>query len=138
MYEVTRQISADPEQVWSFVADLDAWGEMLPTMSSVTRLGPDGPITVGTRFAVRQPSLPRSTYQVTRWDPGRGFIWVATSPGIHTIASHWLTTLDEGTRLVLTIEWSGPLAFAIRRALGTKVVAMMGREADTFDQLATQ
>ncbi len=136
MYEVERQIKADPSRVWAFVSDVVHWGDLLPTMQQVERLDGAGPITVGSRFRVVQPGLPKATYEITHWDPERGFTWAARSPGIHTTASHWLTKTEEGTHLLLGLHWSGPLAGVTRRLLGGKVEGKIVQEADTFVELA--
>jgi carbon monoxide dehydrogenase subunit G len=136
MSEVERTIAADTDRVWQLLSDLDNWDQMLPTMQRVTRLGTKGPLGVGTRFEVQQPGLRRAVYEITDWQPGRGFTWRSTAPGIRTAAPHWLAPQDEGTRLVLGIDWSGPLTGLVRLLLGSKVRRMVEQEADSFTRLA--
>jgi hypothetical protein len=136
MIEEQRSITAGADRVWELLSDIDRWDQLLPTMQRVTRLGAAGPLGVGSRFEVRQPGLRRSVYEITDWQPGRGFTWTTTAPGIRTTAPHWLAPHEGGTRLVLGIEWSGPLTGLVRLLLGAKVRLMVEQEADTFARLA--
>lgn len=138
MIEIERGINADPGRVWELVSDLENWGRMLPTMQSVTRLGGPGATTVGARFEVRQPGLPKAVYEITDWRPGHGFTWVASSPGVRTSATHEIASGDGGTRLALGIVWAGPLAGIVRALLGSKARGMVEQEADTFARLAEE
>lgn len=108
----------------------------MPTIQQVKRVGADAPIAVGSRFVVYQPGLPKAVYEVTDWQPGCAFTWVASSPGIRTTATHALSPQDGGTRLALGIEWSGPLAGLVRLLVASKTRRMVKQEADAFVQLA--
>lgn len=122
--------AASPDRLWALVSDLPAWDEMLPTIDSVRRLdAEEGPIGVGSRFTVSQPGLPTAVYEVTEWSPGRSFAWVAT-------ASHAVEHHGTGSRLSLSIEWTGPLAGLARLLLRRKSRRMVESEAETFAHLA--
>jgi uncharacterized protein YndB with AHSA1/START domain len=136
MISVERSIDATADRVWSLVGDLERWDEMLPTIQKVTRLEPDTPIGVGSRFEVRQPGLPKAVYEITEWEPGSGFVWVASAPGVRTTATHRVDTGTGGTRLTLGITWTGPLAGVVRLLMSGKTRRMVEREADTFTRLA--
>jgi hypothetical protein len=134
MEPVQRLIDADADRVWSLVSDLGRWDQMLPTMRRVTRV--DAGSGVGARFEVRQPGLLTMVYEITEWEPGSGFTWVASSPGVRTTATHEVASADGQTRLMLGIVWSGPLAGVVRVLMGAKTRRMVEREADTFARLA--
>jgi len=136
MMEEERSIAASASRLWAVLSDIESWDAMLPTMRQVVRIGAGGPVGVGARFEVRQPGLPKAVYEITDWRPERGFTWVSSSPGVRTTASHELSSHDGGTRLVLGIEWSGPLAGLIRLLIGPKARRMVAQEADTFVRLA--
>lgn len=102
-------ISAPPDRVWQIVADVESWPQWTPSMTSVRRLD-SGPFGVGSRAEVKQPGLPRLVWQVTELDEGTAFTWVARTPGVATTGVHQLSATDSGTRLTLTVAWSGPLA----------------------------
>ena len=128
--------SAGCERLWSLVSDVEKWPEMLPTVTSVRALGPSGPVDRGSRFEVRQPGLAKAVWEVTEWQPGRGFGWVARSPGVVTTATHQVSAAGAGSRLDLTLEWSGPLAPVVRRFYGGRAARMVALEATTFADLA--
>jgi len=136
MIRVERNVDAGTDRVWELVGDLERWDRMLPTIQQITRVGAEGPVDVGSRFEVRQPGLPKAVYQVTGWEPGSGFTWVSSSPGVRTTATHGVGEEDGRTRLVLSIDWSGPLAPIVRLVVGAKARRMVELEADTFVRLA--
>lgn len=136
MITVSSSVAGSPEGLWSLVGDVEGWGELLPTVTSVRRVDDDGAIGVGSRFEVRQPGLPKAVYEVTGWEPGRAFTWVARSLGVATTASHEVVPEGDGARLDLTLRWSGPLAGLIRLLVGAKARGMVKSEAATFTRLA--
>lgn len=131
-----RRIAAGRATVWEIVSRLDEWDELLPTIDDVTRLGPAGPIAVGTRFAVRQPGLVPAEYTVTDWRPDEGFTWESTKLGLHTVATHTLHTDGQGTVLRLGIGWSGPMAWLVRLLVGRKGRSYLEQEAAAFAEHA--
>jgi hypothetical protein len=113
------------------------WGVRLPTVDSVRPLS-DGPVRVGSRFEVRQPKLPKAVWEVTEWQDGRSFTWVSTSPGIRSTAVHAVAEDGAGSRLDLSLDWSGPLAPVLKLLIGRKAQGMVETEADTFARMAEQ
>src|SRR5690348_16679533 len=99
MGNVERLIDAGADRVWRLISDLDRWDRMLPTMQKVSRLDARGPVGIGARFEVRQPGLPKAVYEITEWEPGSGFRWVASAPGVRTTATHELRVEHGQTRL---------------------------------------
>ena len=124
--------------MWNLVADVERWDDLVPTMQQVTRLDGGGPIGVGARFEVRQPGLPKAEYEITEWEPGVGFTWVAASTGVRTTASHEIRPRHGGALLVLGIAWSGPLAGLVGLLMAGKARRMVEQEADTFARLSVQ
>ena len=137
MIEATARSAATADQLWSLASDVERWGDRLPTVDSVQPLG-SGPVAVGSRFEVRQPGLPKAVWEVTDWQAGRTFTWVSTSPGIRSTATHSVHDEDGGSRLDLSLEWSGPLAPVLRLLIGRKARGMVELEAKTFARLAEQ
>jgi ligand-binding SRPBCC domain-containing protein len=135
---VEQSIDAGVDSVWKLVSDLTRWDHMLPTMQQVTRSDAEGPIGVGARFEVRQPGLPKAVYEITEWEPGSGFTWVSSSPGVRTTATHRLRAEQGRTRLTLGITWAGPLSGIVRVVFGAKTRRMVRQEADTFASLAEE
>ncbi len=129
--------TADPEQVWAVMSDLDAWPEWLPTVDSVKREDPHKPHGVGAAYRLKQPRLPRARWVVTKWEPGHGFTWTSSAPGVTTTATHQLTPLDGGgTEIVLGITWSGPLAGLLGLLLGRLTRRYVDTEAASLAERA--
>ena len=94
---------------------------------------------VGSRFEVRQPGLPKAVWEVTDWQQqGRSFTWVSSSPGIRSTAVHTVQDDGGGSRLDLSLEWSGPLARVLELLIGRKARGMVETEAETFTRLDEQ
>ena len=137
MIRATARSAGPTERLWSIASDVERWGDRLPTVDSVRSLG-SGPIRVGSRFEVRQPGLPKAVWEVSDWQPGRSFTWVSSSPGIRSRAVHTVSDDDNGSRLDLSLEWSGPLARVLELLIGRKARGMVETEAETFARLAAQ
>ncbi|MGA8993778.1 MAG: SRPBCC family protein [Nocardioidaceae bacterium] len=135
MIRATARSAATTDRLWSIVGDVERWGDRLPTVDSVRPLG-TGPTGVGSRFEVRQPGLPKAIWGVTDWRQGESFTWVSTSPGIRSTAVHTVHEDADGSRLDLSLEWSGPLARILELLIGRKAVGMVEAEAETFTRLA--
>lgn len=136
MCEVRCATSADAGRVWELVGDIENWARVLPTLRQVVRLTGAGAIGVGDRFAVHVIGLPKAVYEITDWQPGRSFTWVASSSGVRTTAVHTLESRPGGTDLLLSLEWSGPLARLARLLVGPKARRMVELEAATFARRA--
>ena len=138
MIHATARSAATPDRLWSLASDVERWADRLPTVDSVRRLG-SGPTAVGSKFEVRQPGLPRAVWEVTDWrQQGRSFTWVSTSPGIRSTAVHSVQGDGSGSKLDLSLEWSGPLARFLELLVGRKARGMVETEAETFARLAEQ
>ncbi|CCH78651.1 putative Cyclase/dehydrase [Nostocoides japonicum T1-X7] len=138
MIEITKDSTASPEDLWAVTADVEHWGDVLPTFEEVRHVGGPSPTGIGTRFEVRQPGLSRAVYEVTAWEPGREFVWVARLPGVTTTASHTVSAAPTGSQVRLTLDWSGPLAFAVRLLLSRRSRAMAASEGETLARLAAR
>ena len=108
-------IDAPPARVWEVMSDVERWPEWTETVTSVTRLDADA-LGLGSRVRVEQPKLPPTEYVVTELDPGAGFTWVATGPGVRTTARHGISAAGSGSRVRLSVEQSGPVG-AVRGRL---------------------
>jgi hypothetical protein len=138
MIRASARSPASPDRLWSVVSDVERWGDRLPTVDSVRPLG-SGPTGVGSRFEVRQPGLPRAVWEVTDWQQqGRSFTWVSTAPGVRSTGVHTVADDGGGSRLDLSLEWSGPLARVVELLIGRRAQGMVETEAETFSGLAEQ
>jgi uncharacterized membrane protein len=132
-FETTRSIDAPTQQVWEVLFDVARWPEWTPTIESVERLD-DGPFQVGSRATVRQPKLPRASWEVTEMAGGRSFTWVAKGPGMKTTARHEVLPDAGGSRVTLSIEQSGPVgavAAVVWRRLTQRYIEVEAESLDT-------
>lgn len=135
MIAVERHVGAEPDRLWGFVGRVADWAELLPTIDDVAPVSSAAP-TVGSRYAVKQPGLPRMVYEITEWVPGRRFTWVAAAPGVRTIGTHEVLPEPDGCALRLTLDWTGPLAPLVRRLFTRRTTRYVQLEAATFAHLA--
>jgi uncharacterized membrane protein len=121
------RIDAPIEVVWSVFTDVERWPTWASAFTSVELI--DGPMRLGAKARIRQPWLPTVVWEVTKWERGHSWTWVATSPGARTEASHVLTRSGDGTIAEQSIISSGPLgrvAAFVWRSLTRRYLAIEG------------
>lgn len=106
VFSTTVDIAAPAERVWQVMSDIERWHEWTPSVSSIRRLD-DGPLAVGSRAVIRQPTFPPAWWTVTGLEPGQSFMWVSTAPGLHVVARHGVAPLGPGSRATLSLELQG-------------------------------
>jgi uncharacterized membrane protein len=107
-------IKASPDRVLAVLCDIERWPEWTSTMTSVRRMD-DGPLVVGSRAQIRQPKLLPAVWQVTELDERRSFTWVTRSPGVRVKAGHLVEADGVGSRVRLSLEYSGLLGSLVAR-----------------------
>lgn len=113
-YEVTVDIEAGADAVWSALADVESWPRWTASVTSVRRLD-QGELRVGSEARVEQPRLRPATWRVTDLEPGTSFVWETQAPGLLSIGGHFITRLEDGrSRVVLTVDQVGFLAPLLR------------------------
>jgi uncharacterized membrane protein len=125
---IAVDIAASAERVWEVILDVESWPQWTPSMTSVQRLDA-GPLGLGSRARIKQPGLPPLVWQVTDLDEGSRFTWVARTPGLTAAATHEVTRAPGGSRLTLTVAWSGPLAGAGAALAGRRTRRSLAQEA---------
>jgi len=105
-YCVCVQIAAPPGPVWTVMSDIERWHEWTPSIRSIRRTNA-GPFRIGARARVCQPRLPPADWMVTALDDGRAFTWESRAPGIRVVARHLVEPSAEGSRVTLSIQYSG-------------------------------
>jgi hypothetical protein len=111
------------------VRDIEHWSEWTPTVTSVEPLDP-GPLAVGNRAIVRQPKLLPARWQITEIEEGRSFTWITRGPGILVTARHSVEGGANGSRVMLSLDFSGllgPLAARLTRGLNQRYLALEAR-----------
>jgi hypothetical protein len=109
-HESSAEIDASTATVWAVYSDVARWSEWTASVQHAVPL--DGPeLTVGARFAIKQPRLAKMIWKVTDVDPGRSWTWRNRSFGTTTIGWHEVTELDDGHTLARQgIDQDGLLA----------------------------
>jgi uncharacterized membrane protein len=133
-FQATTLIDAPAGNVWSVLADVVAWPQWLPTVTSVEAL--DAPaLAVGSRFRVVQPRLRPTVWTVVEVVPQGLFSWESLSPGVRALARHVLTSASGGsTRVSLEITFSGLLAGLVGLTAGRLTREYIEREAVTLKE----
>jgi uncharacterized membrane protein len=127
--QTTIDIEAPPDRVWAAVRDIERWSEWTPTVISVQPLDP-GPLAVGSRAIVRQPKLLPARWQITELQEGRSFTWITRGLGILVTACHSIEDAANGSRVTLSLDFSGPLGplcARLTRGLNARYLALEAR-----------
>ena len=122
----TIDIQAPPDPIWDAMRNVESWSEWTPTITSIRLLDP-GPLALGTRAIVRQPKLLPARWQVMEFEDGRSFSWIMRLPGVRVTARHSVERTANGSRVTLSIEFSGPLGplcARLTRGLNERYLAM--------------
>ena len=125
-FAIAVEVSAPPERVWAVMSDIERWPEWTPPVTRVERLDP-GPLAVGQRTRILQPSLPAAVWRITALEQGRSFTWVTRSPGVVVTARHLVEPAGGGSRARLALHFGGmlgPLVARIARGLNTRYLAL--------------
>ncbi|MFD0899858.1 SRPBCC family protein [Actinomadura sediminis] len=133
-FEITVDVAAPPERVWSVLADVERLPGLTPSMESVELL--DGPLRLGARARIRQPRLAAAVWSVTEFTEGESFTWVSRAPGVTTTAGHLVQAAPDGASLQLTLVQEGPLAPVIGLLFGRRARAYVTMEANALKKAA--
>ena len=131
----TIDIAASPEQVWDVMSDVERWPEWTASMTTVERLDPS-PLGVGSLVRVKQPRLATARFEITKWEPGRGFDWAAHNAAVSADARHLIERTPEGARLTLSVEFSGVLARVVAWWFGDLTERYIAMEAEGLKRRA--
>ena len=136
-FETTVEIDAPAEAVWTALVDVTRWPDWTDSIQDVRWLDDDGGIRVGARARVKQPGTPPLTWIVTELDPGRGFVWEASSPGTKTIGAHTVSSSGADTStLTLGLIQSGVLAKLVAALTGARTRKFVQMEANGLKRAA--
>jgi Polyketide cyclase / dehydrase and lipid transport len=131
-YRTVIDIRAAPDRVLGILLDVERWPEWTSTMTSVRRLD-TGPFRVGSRAKVLQPKLKPAVWRVTELDDHH-FTWTTSGPGIRMTARHDVEAASAGSRVTLSLELSGLLAWLAVRVAGELTERYIATEAEGLKQ----
>ena len=108
-FQVVVEILTPPERVWAALLDVERWPEWTPTVTSAKRLD-DGPLAVGSRTKLVQPTLAAAVWYVTELDQTKGlFVWATSQPGVTVTGRHGLERSPNGSKVTHELRYSGLL-----------------------------
>ncbi|HUR32155.1 MAG TPA: SRPBCC family protein [Vicinamibacterales bacterium] len=134
-YSVSVQIEAPPDRVWSVMSDIERWHEWTPTITRVQRTNA-GPFRIGARARVHQPRLPAADWMVTAIQEGRSFTWESRAPGLRVTARHQVEAVGTGSRVTLSIQYSGVVGNLLGRLIAGINRRYIALEADGLKRRA--
>jgi uncharacterized protein YndB with AHSA1/START domain len=134
-FTATIDIAASPERVWAVMSDVERWPEWTASMTRVERFDAS-PLGVGSRVRVKQPRLAAALFEITKWEPGRGFDWIAPTAAVTADARHLIEPVVDGARVTLSVEFSGPLATPVAWWFGGLTKRYIAMEAEGLKRRA--
>jgi hypothetical protein len=111
---ISIDIEAPPAKIFAVLCDVESWPEWNASVTSITRMD-KGAFGLGSRALVQQPGLKPAVWQVIAFADGRRFTWVTVNPGIRTEGDHVIDPAGAGSRVTLSLRFSGLLAPLVRR-----------------------
>jgi uncharacterized membrane protein len=105
-FSTTVQIAAPCERVWQVMIDVEHWAEWTPSVTSVKRLDA-GPLAIGSRARILQPSLRPAVWRVTDIQVGRMFTWVSGGSLLRVTGRHIVESVERGSRVTLSVQFEG-------------------------------
>jgi len=139
-HETSIEITASPELIWSTLSEVERWPEWTNSVTEVERLD-TGDFGVGSRARVKQPGMPRLTWEVTEYAPGEVFSWASKLPGVTTTGGHRFAPGPSGSAsgsdvpsgrvtVTLTLDQEGFLAPVVWRLTGSRSRRYVQMEAE--------
>jgi len=126
-FEITVDVAAPPDVVWSVMSDAERWHEWTPSVRSIRIL--DKPLRIGSRALIRQPRFPPALWKVTALEPGRSFTWKSGVPGMWVYARHSVAPAQGGSRAHLHLHYEGALGALLARMTRDITNRYLGLEA---------
>ena len=111
--ETSIEVEAPAEVVWQVYAAVEGWPSWTESVTEVEALDA-AELSVGRRYAIRQPKFPRLVWEVSALDPGRSWEWRQSSPGGTTVAHHLVEPIGAGrTRVTQGVDQRGPIGVVV-------------------------
>lgn len=127
-FSIDTDIPAPPERVWDVMSDIVRWHEWTASVTSIKRID-EGPLVVGSRALIRQPRFPPALWRVTAIEPGTGFTWTSTAPGLRVVGRHFVEPRSGMSRATLSVEYHGMFGALMARLAGDITQKYLSLEA---------
>ena len=126
------EIFAPPARIWSTWMDVDHWPDWTPTVNTTKRLDL-GPLSLDSRTKIIQPKLMPAVWRVTQLDELAGiFTWATGRPGIKVTATHLVEPTSDGSRVTISLAYTGLLGSFMARQLKNLTLDYLSREAHSL------
>ncbi len=120
------EVAAPPEQAWSHLARIEEWPTWARHIRSI-EVDPTGALSLETTGVIRLTNGVRSTFRMTRLDPGRSWVWEGGFLWMNVRYDHvFEPTEGGGTRIRFVVEGEG---FG-QNTLGRLFAAIYARNLD--------
>ena len=96
-FEKSIEIDAPQQRVWDVLSAIEDWPQRIETVDAVELVTP-APITNGSRVRLKQPKLPKGTWDITVWDTPSYFEWTQKTGGTTSVAGHRVGSSDADAR----------------------------------------
>jgi uncharacterized membrane protein len=128
-FETSVDIKASADIVWATLIDIAHWPETTPSITRATLLT-DAPLALGSRAQIKQPGIPELVWEVTEFQPGSGFTWRTSSPGVTTVGGHALRIDANRVVLTLSLRQTGVLSVIVGWLTGARTRRYVQMEAE--------
>jgi hypothetical protein len=126
--------TAAPERFFEIWADMATWPEWNADTEWV-RL--DGPFQTGATGVLKPKGGPKTKFTVASMVPGREFVDVSHLMGAELTFNNQVTKLPTGgTRVSVTISFTGPMAWLWKRIIGGGMKATVQKDLDSLVAVA--
>lgn len=128
-YSYTTTTRLTPQQLYRAISDIRRWPLWDSELETTVH---DGRLEAGTRFTLKPRGGPKVSMTIERAEaPGR-FVDLSHLPLAKMRTAHWFTAEPSGTRVDITIEIWGPLAFLWDRIVARKLAAGVAEQTGAF------
>ncbi len=116
-YSQSFQIAAPIEAVWAVLSDVENYPDWGPTFERIDFPG-EKTLAKGLRAKLWVKGAPAAKWIVTQYSEGSQFAWESNVRGVHSFANHVIEPSSGGTKLTLSIEYSGFMSKLFAPMLG--------------------
>ena len=129
IFEKTITIKAPVYVVWEVMRHVESWSEWTPTITSIEKLT-SGPLREGSYLRIQQPKLQEATWKVFKLEDYKGFSMCKGNFFLKVVLGHELQQTENGTRVLLSVSFSGLLAKPVGKRYGPMMEDYLAAEAN--------
>jgi uncharacterized protein YndB with AHSA1/START domain len=126
-------VQTSPEKLFRAITDIPSWPRWDSGLEATTH---DGSLAPGARFTLKPKGGPRVALSIEAAEAPRRFVDVAHLPLARMRTAHEFLVEPGGTRIRLTLEVWGPLAFLWDRLVARKQATEAPAQTAAFVRFA--